>query len=125
MLRWLRRIMLPDITERQIKSMLELMLYELKILKRKVDEVMGAIKDFADKMKLHNDAVDAAVTGLTADIQALNDKITQLQNSQGAVTPEDQALLDELEARGAALTGKIQALDALTPPTQPPVPPSV
>ncbi len=104
--------------------MLELILLELKILKRKADDLMGAIKDFADKMKLHNDAVDAAVDGISADIQALNDKITALQNSAGQVTPEDQALLDDLEARGAALATKIAALDALNPPPQPAVPPS-
>ena len=111
--------MIGDITERQIKAMLELILLELKVLKRKVDELMSKISEFADKMKLHNAAVDTAVDGLTADIQALNDKITALQNSAGAVTPEDQALLDELETRGATLTAKIQALDALTPPPVP------
>ena len=122
MFSWLRRmrqIMIGDITERQIKAMLELILLELKVLKRKVDELMSKISEFADKMKLHNAAVDTAVDGLTADIQALNDKITALQNSAGAVTPEDQALLDELETRGATLTAKIQALDALTPPPVP------
>lgn len=121
---WLRNIMISDVTERHIKSMLELIVLELAVLKRKVNEIMGAIKDFSDKMKLHNDAVDQAVSGIAGDIQELNDKITALQNSQGAVTTEDQALLDDLEQRGAALATKIAALDALTPPPAPPVPPT-
>lgn len=97
-------------------------------------KIMSVISEFAAKQKAFNDrqsaAIDAAttsVTGLSGDIQALNDKITELQNSQGSVTPEDQALLDELQTAGDALATKVEgvssalaALDALTPPTPPP-----
>ncbi len=113
-----------DIRGDRIDAMLELVLLELKILKRKADDVMGAIADFAAKMQAHNAAVDTAVAGITSDIQVLNDKITALQSSQGVISPEDQALLDDLEQRGALLADKVAALDALTPPPQPVVPPS-
>ena len=95
--------------------------------------IMSAIADFAAKQKAFNDrqgaAVDAAVTSITAiqgDLKTLNDKITELQNSPGAITPEDQALLDQLDAQGEAVSTKVEAaaaalsnLDAMTPPAPP------
>jgi len=98
--------------------------------------IMSAISDFAAKQKAFNDrqgaAIDgavASVTALTADVQALNDKITELQNSQGGVTPEDQALINDLETQGDAVATRLEgvasalaALDAQTPPVVPPTP---
>lgn len=81
---------------------------------------MSAIADFAAKVKVHQDKEDAAIAGLTQDVQTLNDKITALQNSQGTVTPEDQALLDDITARGQTISDKLAALDAMTPPPSPP-----
>jgi len=49
----------------------------------------------------------------------LNDKITELQNSQGQITPGDQALLDDLQVAGNVLADKLEALDNLTPPVPP------
>jgi len=92
--------------------------------KRDLEEMekrlMSKISEFAAKQKEYNDRIDTAVSGLTGDIQVLNDRITELQNSTGAITPEDQALLDDLQARGATIATKLEALDALTPPTLPP-----
>lgn len=81
--------------------------------------IMSAISDFAAKQNAFNDRIDAAVAGVTADVQVLNDKIAELQNSSGQISPEDQASLDAIEARGQALTDKLEALDALTPPKPP------
>lgn len=102
-------------------------------LTRKI--IMSAISDFAAKQKAFNErqakAVDDAVAslaGLVGDVQTLNDKITELQNSQGGVTPEDQALIDDLQtqgeavaAKGEALAAALASLDAQTPPAVPPV----
>lgn len=96
--------------------------HKLDRILKKLEDIMSAISDFATKMNEHNTKVDAAVDGLTADIKTLNDKITELQNSAGTISPEDQAILDELEARGAAVSAKLAALDALTPPAAPPIP---
>ncbi len=81
---------------------------------------MSAISDFAEKMKTHNDAVDAAVDGLTGDVKNLSDQIAALQASQGQITPGDQALLDGIEAKAKVVSDKLAALDALTPPAAPP-----
>lgn len=95
--------------------------------------IMSAISDFAAKQKLFNErqaaAIDQAVaslTGLTGDVQTLNDKITELQNSSGGVTPEDQVLIDDLQTQGEAVAAKaealataLKALDDATPPTVP------
>lgn len=80
---------------------------------------MSAISDFADKMKVFNDRQDAAVTALQGDVKSLEDQITALQGSSGAITPEDQALLDGIQARASAVADKLDALDALTPPVVP------
>lgn len=80
-----------------------------------------------------NDQQDAAVdtlvsgvSGVTADVQFLNDTIAKLQNSPGELTPADQASLDALQARGKATADKLAAvsqaltdLDNLTNPTPP------
>jgi len=105
-------------------------------LRETENKIMSAISDFAAKQtafnKRQSDAVDAAVAsvgGLSTDIQALTDKITELQNSAGQVTPEDQALINDLETAGDAVAAKVEtlsnalsALDALNPPVVPPTP---
>jgi len=88
-------------------------------LKKAVDEIMSAISEFAAKQDAFNSRVDAAIVGLTGDVQTLNDKITELQNSAGQITPEDQALLDAIQARSEVIAAKLEALDALTPPKPP------
>ena len=114
-------------TEMRIEIMI---LYVLK----QMDKIMSQISDFLAKQKQFNDrqaaAIDAAnssVLGLVNDIKSLNDKITELQNSSGAVTPEDAALINQLEADGDALATKseatataLKALDDQTPPVVPP-----
>ncbi len=81
--------------------------------------IMSAISDFAAKQDAHNAAIDAAIAGLSTDIDTLNAEIKTLQGSAGAITPEDQATLDRLDAAGQAAADKLTALDALTPPTVP------
>lgn len=88
-------------------------------LKETEQKIMSAIQQFADKQNAFNLAIGQAITGITGDIQGLNDKITALQNSPGTITAEDQATLDALEASGKALADKLSALDALTPPVVP------
>ena len=99
---------------------------------------MSVISDYLDKQKTFNsrqgiaiDGIVTSVTGLTGDIKTLNDKIEELQNSSGQVTPEDQATINELEVAGDALSTKsealavaIKALDDATAPVIPPVPTS-
>ena len=89
------------------------------------NKIMSAISDFAAAQTAFNDREDAAVAGLTADVASLNAQILALQNSPGAITPADQALLDGLQARGQTIATKLEALDALTPPVVPVVPPGV
>lgn len=81
--------------------------------------IMSAISEFAAKQNAFNDRQASAVDGLVADVAALNKKIEDLQNSPGGITPEDQALLNEIEARSDAITTKLEALDSQTPPTVP------
>lgn len=70
------------------------------------------------------DEVVTSVEGVTQDVAQLKALIEKLQNSQGGVTPEDQATIDKLEATIAALGVKsksvadaVKALDEATAPT--------
>lgn len=83
---------------------------------------MSAISDFAAKQQAHNAAMDAAVDGIVADVGELKRLITELQNSAGKISAEDQATLDSLEAKAAALEAKVTDLDNQTPPAVPPTP---
>lgn len=83
------------------------------------DEIMSAISVFAERQNAFNGRVDQAVEGLVADVAALKAQIAELQSTPGTVTPEDQALLDGIEVRTAAIAVKLEALDALTPPVVP------
>lgn len=78
------------------------------------------IVEYAAKQNAFTDRVDSAVTGLIADVEELNRQIKALQDNPGAITPEDQAILDALTARGQTVAEKLEALDALTPPPTPP-----
>ena len=83
------------------------------------EKIMTIISDFAAKQDIYNDQIDAAVIGLTADVQSLNDLIKVLQTSGGAISAEDQSTLDTLDARTKVVADKLSALDALTPPVAP------
>lgn len=78
-----------------------------------------SIEQFATAQNAFNDKIDTAITGLEGDIALLNETISKLQTTPGSITPEDQALLDALQARGKAIADKLDALDALTPPVPP------
>lgn len=84
---------------------------------------MQAISDFVAKQTSFNNRLATAIDGLAGDVKQLNDKIAEIQNSPGTISPEDQASLDALTKMGDELAAKAEALDALTPPTVPPVPP--
>jgi chromosome segregation ATPase len=98
--------------------------------------IMSAISTYAAKQKEYNDrhgaAIDSIVTsqtGLSGDIAELKRLIEELQNSPGEISPEDQALLDDLQALGEEAATKaeaqaaaLKALDESTPPVVPPVP---
>lgn len=100
------------------------------------ERIMSRVTDFAVAQKAYNDrqaiAIDnivASQAGITGDVAELKRLIEELQNSPGGITPEDQALLDELQATGEAATAKLEAqaaalaaLDEATPPVVPPTP---
>lgn len=80
---------------------------------------MSKISEFAAKQNEFNDRLDVAISGVSQDVTELKALIEQLQSTPGEITPEDQALLDTLQARAEAATQKLEALDAMTPPPPP------
>lgn len=85
----------------------------------KLETIMTAISDFAARVTAFMDRQDVAVADLQGDVKSLEDQIAALQASAGAITPEDQALLDGIQARASTVADKLDALDALTPPVVP------
>lgn len=74
------------------------------------------------------DSLVGSLGKINADEQFLKETIRKLQESAGGVTPEDQGLIDQLQARITQLGGNLEAaknvaagLDAATedPPTPP------
>lgn len=86
-----------------------------------LENIMSAISDFKVKQDAHNSKVSADLDDLSTKIQTMNDLIAQLQATQGKITPEDQALLDQIDAAGQALSDKADAMSNVTPPVVPPV----
>jgi hypothetical protein len=82
------------------------------------------ISDYAARQNERLTRAEAGLQGLEGDVAQLNDTIRRLQETQGELTPEDQALLDQIEARGEALAVRVAALDAQTV-AGPEVPPGV
>lgn len=99
---------------------------EYKIM-AKISEFAAAQKVFNDRQAAAIDSLVASTGGLVSDVQSLNDKITELQNSSGEVNAEDAELLDQAQAQAEALAikaeavaGALKALDDQTPPVVPP-----
>jgi hypothetical protein len=65
--------------------------------------LMQSITDFAAK-------VNANFASMKTGIQALDDKITALQNSPGVLSVTDQAALDAIQADSAALATAAQGI---------------
>ena len=76
---------------------------------------MSAISDFAAKQNEFNALMAAGLDGIQTDLAALKALIEQLQNSAGQITPEDQALLDQIQSQTEAMAGRVQEIDAQTP----------
>lgn len=101
-------------------SKLDLVLVALAELKLGFAKMTKEIDDFNAAMTTFFDRQDVAVTDLQGDVKSLSDQIAALQASAtGTLSSSDQALLDALAARAQAITAKLDALDALTPPTGP------
>lgn len=92
----------------------------IKALKHLEERIMSKISDYVTAVEASFAQVNTAIDDITVGIKALNDKITQLQNSSGQISDADQALLDEGQKQAQDLAAKAEALDTFAPPTAPP-----
>ena len=79
---------------------------------------MSQVSDFAAKVQTAFDKVNADLDVITAGIAALDAAIVAFQNSPGTLSAADQAALDDIQAKSAALVAKADAVNVV-----PPVPP--
>jgi uncharacterized protein YoxC len=99
----------------------ERVLQAIEHLSHQIHHIMSAISDFSTKLNAFFDRQDKAVADLQGDVDNLTKQIAALQATSGAITPEDQALLDGIQARASSVSDKLDAIDALTPPVTPAV----
>jgi len=91
----------------------------LSVINHFGEKIMSAISDFAVSQEAFNLQMNDSVVGLVGDIKQLNDEIVKLKDELANVTEEDKLLLDNLSEHSRAISEKLSALDALTPPAVP------
>ena len=113
MLSWLKRIMIDNVVERQIKSMLELIVLELAILKRKVSEMAKSLDDVLAEVTAQGTKLDGITTLISGLKQQLADALAGT-----TLPPAVQAKVDAIFNQASQNAAKIDtALDANVPPT--------
>lgn len=100
-----------------------------KRIMAKLDTFLAAQKAFNETQSAAIDAVSESIKAIGLDIDSLNEKIDKLE--EGGVTPEQEALMAEIQAAGDELSTRVgtlrdaaKALDDRTPPVVPPVQPT-
>lgn len=100
----------------ELKGLLIEVIHNQARIMRKVENAMSKISDVGAAMNAYFDRQAVAIDGVKGDVDWLVAKIAELQASSGAVSAEDQATLDALQARAGVMADKVEALDAMTPP---------
>jgi len=110
-------------------SKLDTIISALAVLQTGQDKMAQTVDDYIAAQTATNaqistavDALGGSITGVSGDVQNLNNQIAALQNSLGTLTPAQQQAFADLASQGTALAAKVQtaadslaALDALTP----------
>ncbi len=84
---------------------------------------MATVQDFINAEGPVLASLGTALTALSTGVKALDDLITQLQNSPGTLSPADQAALDQIQATSQALVAQANAISTAAPGTAVPPPP--
>ena len=89
----------------------------LQAAKHKDETNMSQITDWAAEQQADLTAISNTLDTVVAGIAALDELITNFQNSPGAITPEDQAALDQIQNASHALVTKASAISTAAPGT--------
>lgn len=87
----------------------------------RINSKMAHIDEFLQELSDFTPRFEAAVSGLTDDIERLNAQIQQLV----AFSPEQQDQVDRIKDGFQSFATRLEALDALSVPEAPPVEPPV
>lgn len=91
-------------------------------MERKFDIMASKIQEWAEKQEADLAEIEATLSGIGQGIVDLDKKISELNNSPGAITPADQGLLDAIQSKSKALVAKAQAIKVDATDGQPPAP---
>jgi hypothetical protein len=82
-------------------------------------QIMDTIKKFAEQQNTYNEQLDKHITALKGDVDLLNNKIMELQNSPSTLSEDDKEVLETLSLYAKGVVDRISKLDELTPPEVP------
>lgn len=92
----------------------------------KLSDYAGQITGYSDQINTGLEGVGTSLDDIKGDLKFLNDKLTEIQNSAGDISPEDQASLDaalgrlkETSDKADAAKNKSAEVAALNPPAPP------
>lgn len=90
-----------------------------------LEEKMSLLSEWATRQETNLNEVKGTLDAIGAAVTKLDELIQKLQNSSGVITPEDQALLDKIEAASKDLAKRALDIktDAEVPPGEEPVQP--
>ena len=86
-------------------------------LQQMKENIMSQITDWASGEQADLAAISGTLDGIVAGIIALDTLITNLQNSQGTLSPSDQTALNAIQAASTALKAKSAGIVVTPPPT--------
>ena len=87
-------------------------------LEEAVNRIMSQITDWAAQEDADLTAISSTLNAIVTGIAALDAEITALQSQPGVLSPADQAALDSIQAKVAALKTQSAAIST-TPPAPP------
>jgi len=80
---------------------------------------MSQISEFGERTQASFAEIGANVDDTKTKVDALVALVATLQNSPGAITPADQATLDQIEEKAKEISVRVKALDDATAPLPP------
>lgn len=86
---------------------------KLGIIVIMLENHMATVEEYAAQAKAAQDATDAKITAVQADVTLLMEKLAAIPVA--GLTPEQEALLADVVSHAQSISDKIGAIDAMNP----------
>ena len=105
-----------DAVLRRIERSIDL---NFEILMERLNTMAQDLKEYIANQRDYNNKMGEAINEIADDVKRQGELITQIQNSPGRLSAEDQTALDELEASSKDLVARLKVVNELNPPPVP------